>query len=900
LNIERVVAEAFGPLRNQTLELTPGLNVVFGPNEAGKSSWHAALTVALCGTRRGTGAATKEARQFARRHRPWSGAEWSVSTVVVLDTGRRIRLSQDLDGHVDCQAIEVAVGRDISDEVMFQGAPDGSKFLGLDRRAFASTACIRQADLQSVTEDAAALQVHIQRAAAARGTDATAASALRLIDDFKREHVGRAQANSTKPLQAAIRRVDRGRTALENARMLHQEVTRREREVADAQEIAEQLKQRVTTLEETRERKRLEKLEQDLERAEQLARKVPEAPAEVTASPEIDQAREALAGWGAAPASADVSGTTAAELTERLQGLPETSVSDEESDPAVGNAETTYEDAVRRLEIHDTREPPSNSETAAGSLSASELREMATLLREPRPQSPPEALRTKRDEAAEAVRRAHSGRRPLVIGAAVSVAAGAGGILINPILGIALIAAGIGLGAVWALAASRLARMESALRTLETEIGSGVYAEKAWEDRRSPIVIKLQAAALPADADELAALADRLETADRARLDRTVWETERAALVEHLKSSAETLANELDRHQAASESDLLERAQRYRADCAAVRNRRLLKQELRAREALESSAALREQALEHLREAAAACGLDHGNDPDSLVTDLRAWLSQTEAMIEEARDGLEAWTELRTILRDSSLEELRDEVAGLRERVGSSVLATAFGSETEGAYDDGVERAREEADAAASEAGELAGRLGQFLATAPSVAEAEEEFRASQETLERVKVLEDSLDITARFLEQAQDQVHRDIAPVLAATINTYLPRITGGRYGHAAVDPKSLLVRVQDEHGQLREAGLLSHGTAEQIYLLLRVALAQHLTAPGETCPLILDDVTAQSDATRTKSILEVLHELSADRQIVFFTQEDDVRDWAEDHLGPPRDGIQYVGIDG
>jgi hypothetical protein len=40
------------------------------------------------------------------------------------------------------------------------------------------------------------------------------------------------------------------------------------------------------------------------------------------------------------------------------------------------------------------------------------------------------------------------------------------------------------------------------------------------------------------------------------------------------------------------------------------------------------------------------------------------------------------------------------------------------------------------------------------------------------------------------------------------------------------------------------------------------------------------------------------MLLELSADRQIILFTQEDDVRDWAEDHLHGDRNRIVYVEL--
>ena len=48
MRVTHVVARAFGPFHGERLDLAPGLTVVTGPNESGKSSWHAALCVALC------------------------------------------------------------------------------------------------------------------------------------------------------------------------------------------------------------------------------------------------------------------------------------------------------------------------------------------------------------------------------------------------------------------------------------------------------------------------------------------------------------------------------------------------------------------------------------------------------------------------------------------------------------------------------------------------------------------------------------------------------------------------------------------------------------------------------------------------------------------------------------
>jgi uncharacterized protein YhaN len=84
-----------------------------------------------------------------------------------------------------------------------------------------------------------------------------------------------------------------------------------------------------------------------------------------------------------------------------------------------------------------------------------------------------------------------------------------------------------------------------------------------------------------------------------------------------------------------------------------------------------------------------------------------------------------------------------------------------------------------------------------------------------------------------------------------------------------------------------------LSRGTLEQIYLLLRVALVKHLTKPGESSPLMFDDVTVQTDSVRTSAILDLLNEISRERQVIVFSQEEDVRRWAESNLGQDRNAL-------
>ena len=101
----------------------------------------------------------------------------------------------------------------------------------------------------------------------------------------------------------------------------------------------------------------------------------------------------------------------------------------------------------------------------------------------------------------------------------------------------------------------------------------------------------------------------------------------------------------------------------------------------------------------------------------------------------------------------------------------------------------------------------------------------------------------------------------------------------------------------MRSENAEWRDAALLSHGTAEQVYLLLRIAMVDHLTkSAAETCPLLLDDVTAHCDEMRTTAITNLLHGISQERQVIVFSQQGAVLTWAAANLDPERDRMEIL----
>lgn len=247
MRFERVRAISFGPLQDSTLEFKRGFNLIYGPNEAGKSSWHAAIYAGLCGMRRGRGRPLGDDEEFGARHRPWDGSKWRVGVDVLLADGRKIELLHELDSHV--YSVVDQLGRSCMSEIIHEGAPDGSKWLGLDRRSFLATACIRQMELLEVTSSSELLQEDLQRAAATAGTQETAAGAIALIDDFLSEKLGSDRANSRKRLRAAIDCVESSGRALDEANSQHGEYLHQLARADEAAARAEQAARHLALIE---------------------------------------------------------------------------------------------------------------------------------------------------------------------------------------------------------------------------------------------------------------------------------------------------------------------------------------------------------------------------------------------------------------------------------------------------------------------------------------------------------------------------------------------------------------------------------------------------------------------------------------------------------------------------
>jgi uncharacterized protein YhaN len=130
---------------------------------------------------------------------------------------------------------------------------------------------------------------------------------------------------------------------------------------------------------------------------------------------------------------------------------------------------------------------------------------------------------------------------------------------------------------------------------------------------------------------------------------------------------------------------------------------------------------------------------------------------------------------------------------------------------------------------------------------------------------------------TARsLLQRTLAQHERERQPAVIAKASDHFDRVTGGRYvsllADSGVDGKRA-IRVLSAKGELVDAANLSRGTAEQLYLCLRLGLADSFAERSVSLPVVLDDVLVNFDPDRARAVATELAASARSHQIIFMT---------------------------
>lgn len=199
--INKLKLNYFGRLNNREIELKPGVNLIYGENEAGKSTIHSFIKGMLFGIERlrGRGSASKE--DIYTRYLPWDypGA-YSGSMDIRIDD-KEYRLLRSFHANdKSFTIIELATGR----EVKLKEGLISELLPGLTESTFKNTISIEQ--LKAPTDSELAIQVrnYIANLSIAKSKELDVAKAVSMLTEQKKRLEATQNTLAIKALQVEI------------------------------------------------------------------------------------------------------------------------------------------------------------------------------------------------------------------------------------------------------------------------------------------------------------------------------------------------------------------------------------------------------------------------------------------------------------------------------------------------------------------------------------------------------------------------------------------------------------------------------------------------------------------------------------------------------------------------
>ncbi len=125
------------------------------------------------------------------------------------------------------------------------------------------------------------------------------------------------------------------------------------------------------------------------------------------------------------------------------------------------------------------------------------------------------------------------------------------------------------------------------------------------------------------------------------------------------------------------------------------------------------------------------------------------------------------------------------------------------------------------------------------------------------------------LEIATNALKSADESLRSRFSPQITAEAAKILSEMTGGKYASLLLRPDMQLSVRENSDPVMHPAAAMSCGTADQMYLALRLAMVHRLLPAG--VPILLDDALVNFDDERTDAALKLLQK--EDRQIIFFS---------------------------
>ena len=152
------------------------------------------------------------------------------------------------------------------------------------------------------------------------------------------------------------------------------------------------------------------------------------------------------------------------------------------------------------------------------------------------------------------------------------------------------------------------------------------------------------------------------------------------------------------------------------------------------------------------------------------------------------------------------------------------------------------------------------------------------ELENLQHRIEKLQTHYDALVLAQETLDQAALELQRQFAPRISKRAAQLLNQLTDGRYDRLSLDQDMNLHAGAGGEDTLHPWIWRSEGTIDQLYLALRLAVAEELTP---TAPLVLDDALVRFDEKRLDQAMQILSQTAIHRQVILFSCQNREKSW-------------------
>ena len=147
------------------------------------------------------------------------------------------------------------------------------------------------------------------------------------------------------------------------------------------------------------------------------------------------------------------------------------------------------------------------------------------------------------------------------------------------------------------------------------------------------------------------------------------------------------------------------------------------------------------------------------------------------------------------------------------------------------------------------------------------------EYKKLKEDYQKLKMHKKAIDIAIEEIKKAGRKFHEELfVPAISSAMKDTLRKITG-KYEDVIIDEKMHLWVREGKDKKAMDIESLSRGTIDQVYFALRLGIAGMLTTGETQLPLVMDEPFNQFDHGRRERTLEILLSPDFKRQVIIFT---------------------------